>query len=66
MAETGCTHKSGIWSNIKQCGFIIIIAYLVKELYPRIRLKLLEKKTGLYLGEIESSVIKDIGTAHVE
>lgn len=30
------------------------------------RLKLLEKKTGLYLGEIESSVIKAIGTAHVE
>lgn len=30
------------------------------------RLKLLEKNMGLYLGEIESSVIKDIGTAHVE
>lgn len=44
----------------------LLLHILVKELYSLKRVKLIEKKTGLYLGEIESPVIKDIGTARVE
>ncbi|XP_059629874.1 uncharacterized protein LOC132272802 [Cornus florida] len=63
---TGCTLMSDIWSDMKQRAFINIIAYspggaLFMNSFEISK----DKKTGVYLKDIMSSVIEDIGPNHV-
>ncbi|XP_059638798.1 uncharacterized protein LOC132281076 [Cornus florida] len=63
---TGCTLMSDIWSDMKQRAFINIIAYSPGGAVFMNSFEISkDKKTGVYLKDIMSSVIEDIGHNHV-
>ncbi|XP_057459283.1 uncharacterized protein LOC130749945 [Actinidia eriantha] len=64
--KTGCTLMSDIWSDMKQRAFINIIAYSPRGVVFMNAFEISkEKKTGLYLRDIMSSVVEDVGPDHV-
>ncbi|XP_059663870.1 uncharacterized protein LOC132309596 [Cornus florida] len=63
---TGCTLMSDIWSDMKQRAFINIIAYSPGGVVFMNSFEISkDTKIGVYLKDIMSSVIEDIGPNHV-